>query len=154
MAQERSGIVVGLNKGHKTTPLNTPKTRVSRTKGQSSRRTAFVRDIAREVVGLAPYERRIIELLRNTQDKRARKLAKKRVRSIRHHALNLADIAGAALVLVGYSRKAEGTWGNLGIIVWNRKANARLQLGTFGRGKRKVEDMQRVIAESRRVTGH
>ncbi|KAE8362039.1 ribosomal protein L36e-domain-containing protein [Aspergillus caelatus] len=105
MAQERSGIVVGLNKGHKTTPLNTPKTRVSRTKGQSSRRTAFVRDIAREVVGLAPYERRIIELLRNTQDKRARKLAKKR-------------------------------------------------LGTFGRGKRKVEDMQRVIAESRRVTGH
>ncbi|RAL08993.1 60S ribosomal eL36 domain-containing protein [Aspergillus homomorphus CBS 101889] len=80
MAQERSGIVVGLNKGHKTTPLNTPKTRVSRTKGQSSRRTAFVREIAREVVGLAPYERRIIELLRNTQDKRARKLAKKRVR--------------------------------------------------------------------------
>ncbi|RHZ58851.1 uncharacterized protein CDV56_107526 [Aspergillus thermomutatus] len=105
MAQERSGIVVGLNKGHKTTPLNTPKTRISRTKGQSSRRTAFVRDIAREVVGLAPYERRIIELLRNTQDKRARKLAKKR-------------------------------------------------LGTFSRGKRKVEDMQRVIAESRRVAGH
>ena len=64
----------------KTTPLNTPKTRISRTKGQSSRRTAFVREIAREVVGLAPYERRIIELLRNAQDKRARKLAKKRVR--------------------------------------------------------------------------
>ncbi|KAH2541272.1 hypothetical protein KXW97_004100, partial [Aspergillus fumigatus] len=105
MAQERSGIVVGLNKGHKTTPFNTPKTRISRTKGQSSRRTAFVRDIAREVAGLAPYERRIIELLRNTQDKRARKLAKKR-------------------------------------------------LGTFSRGKKKVEDMQRVIAESRRVTGH
>lgn len=64
----------------KTTPLNTPKTKISRTKGQSSRRTAFVREITREVVGLAPYERRIIELLRNTQDKRARKLAKKRVR--------------------------------------------------------------------------
>lgn len=28
---------------------------------------------------LAPYERRVIELLRNSQDKRARKLAKKRV---------------------------------------------------------------------------
>ncbi|KAI9930900.1 60S ribosomal protein L36 [Aspergillus wentii] len=104
MAQERSGIVVGLNKGHKTTPYSTPKNRISRTKGQSSRRTAFVRDIAREVVGLAPYERRIIELLRNTQDKRARKLAKKR-------------------------------------------------LGTFTRGKRKVEDMQKVIAEARRVAG-
>lgn len=29
-----------------------------------------------------------------------------------------------------------------------------MQLGTFGRGKRKVEDMQRVIAEARRVQGH
>jgi hypothetical protein len=33
----------------------------------------------REVAGLAPYERRVIELLRNSKDKRARKLAKKRV---------------------------------------------------------------------------
>ncbi|KAL4798905.1 ribosomal protein L36e [Aspergillus filifer] len=105
MAAERSGIAVGLNKGHKTTPLNTPKNRISRSKGKASRRTAFVRDIAREVVGLAPYERRVIELLRNAQDKRARKLAKKR-------------------------------------------------LGTFTRGKRKVEDMQRVIAEARRVGAH
>lgn len=64
----------------KTTPHSTPKNKISRSKGQSSRRTAFVREITREVVGLAPYERRIIELLRNTQDKRARKLAKKRVR--------------------------------------------------------------------------
>ncbi|KGO76085.1 N-acetyltransferase B complex, non-catalytic subunit [Penicillium italicum] len=102
---ERSGIVVGLNAGRKTTALNTPKTRISRTKGKSSRRTAFVREIAQEVVGLAPYERRIIELLRNAQDKRARKLAKKR-------------------------------------------------LGTFGRGKAKVESMQKVIAESRRNAAH
>ena len=63
----------------KTTPLNTPKTKISRTKGKSSHRTKFVREIAREVVGLAPYERRVIELLRNAQDKRARKLAKKRL---------------------------------------------------------------------------
>jgi hypothetical protein len=33
----------------------------------------------KEVAGLAPYERRVIELLRNSKDKRARKLAKKRV---------------------------------------------------------------------------
>ena len=49
-------------------------------KGHLSKRTAFVRDVVREVAGLAPYERRIIELLRNSKDKRARKLAKKRVR--------------------------------------------------------------------------
>ncbi|KAH0542249.1 60S ribosomal protein L36 [Glutinoglossum americanum] len=53
---------------------------------------------------LAPYERRVIELLRNSKDKRARKLAKKR-------------------------------------------------LGTFGRAKRKVDELQRVIAESKRA-GH
>ncbi|KAJ0132304.1 Kinesin light chain 1 [Fusarium oxysporum f. sp. albedinis] len=53
---------------------------------------------------LAPYERRVIELLRNSKDKRARKLAKKR-------------------------------------------------LGTFGRAKAKVDELQRVIAEARR-TGH
>lgn len=37
-------------------------------------------DVVKEVAGLAPYERRVIELLRNSKDKRARKLAKKRVR--------------------------------------------------------------------------
>lgn len=28
------------------------------------------------------------------------------------------------------------------------------QLGTFGRAKKKVDELQRVIAESRRVGGH
>jgi large subunit ribosomal protein L36e len=102
-------------------------------KGHLSKRTAFVRDVVKEVSGyvsnlravveafsdctllwttvlttrsysLAPYERRVIELLRNSKDKRARKLAKKR-------------------------------------------------LGTFGRAKRKVDEMTKVIAESRRA-GH
>ncbi|KAK3900956.1 ribosomal protein L36e [Staphylotrichum tortipilum] len=97
----RTGLAAGLNKGHKTT-ARVSKPRVSRTKGHLSKRTAFVRDLVKEVAGLAPYERRIIELLRNSKDKRARKLAKKK-------------------------------------------------LGTFGRAKAKVEDMNRVIAESRRA---
>ncbi|KAL6250596.1 ribosomal protein L36 [Rhinocladiella similis] len=102
-ATQKTGLAVGLNKGHQVTPI-TPKPRVSRRKGALSKRTAFVRDIVKEVAGLAPYERRVIELLRNSKDKRARKLAKKR-------------------------------------------------LGTFGRAKRKVDDLQRVIAEARRA-GH
>ncbi|KAF4637129.1 hypothetical protein G7Y89_g944 [Cudoniella acicularis] len=101
--KERSGLAVGLNKGHKT-EARVVKPRVSRTKGHLSKRTAFVREIVKEVSGLAPYERRVIELLRNSKDKRARKLAKKR-------------------------------------------------LGTFGRAKAKVDELQRVIAESRRA-GH
>ena len=43
------------------------------------KRVKFVRDVIREVVGLAPYERRIIELLKVQRDKRALKFAKKRV---------------------------------------------------------------------------
>nr|KMM72165.1 60S ribosomal protein [Coccidioides posadasii RMSCC 3488] len=80
MANERSGLILGLNKGHKTSAIE-KRPRISRRKGALSRRTAFVREIVKEVAGLAPYERRVIELLRNSQDKRARKLAKKRVRA-------------------------------------------------------------------------
>jgi len=83
-ATQKSGIAVGLNKGHQVTPI-TPKPRISRRKGLLSKRTAFVREIVKEVAGLAPYERRVIELLRNSKDKRARKLAKKRVRSTIHN---------------------------------------------------------------------
>ncbi|KAF3761661.1 ribosomal protein L36e [Cryphonectria parasitica EP155] len=97
----RSGLIVGINHGHKTTPRVASK-RVSRMKGRSSKRTDFVRSLIKEVAGLAPYEKRIVELIRNGKDKRSRKLAKKR-------------------------------------------------LGTFGRSKAKVEELQRMIAESRRA---
>ncbi|KAK9425065.1 hypothetical protein AB5N19_07629 [Seiridium cardinale] len=102
-APAKTGITVGLNRGFKTTS-RVSKPRISRSKGHLSKRTSFVRDIVKEVAGLAPYERRCIELLRNSKDKRARKLAKKR-------------------------------------------------LGTFGRAKAKVDELQGVIAESRRA-GH
>ncbi|KAI4733068.1 hypothetical protein E4T50_16381 [Aureobasidium sp. EXF-12298] len=101
--KQKSGLARGLNAGHKVTPRQ-PAVRVSRTKGHLSKRTAFVRDVVKEVAGLAPYERRVVELLRNSKDKRARKLAKRR-------------------------------------------------LGTFGRAKRKVDEMTNYIAESRRA-GH
>ncbi|EWC46294.1 60S ribosomal protein L36 [Drechslerella stenobrocha 248] len=103
MAKEPTGLAVGVNKGYKVTRRDS-KPRISRTKGKSSKRTLFVREIVKEVAGLAPYEKRVIELIRNSKDKRARKLAKKR-------------------------------------------------LGTFGRAKRKVDELTRVIAESRRA-GH
>ncbi|BFZ62681.1 ribosomal protein L36 [Saitoella coloradoensis] len=102
MAKEvKSGLPVGINRGHKVTTRDT-RARPSRRKGALAKRTSFVRDLIREVAGLAPYERRVIELLRNSQDKRARKLAKNR-------------------------------------------------LGTFGRAKRKVDELTTVIAESRRA---
>lgn len=39
----------------------------------------FVREIVREVAGLAPYEKRVSELLKVGKDKRALKLCKKKV---------------------------------------------------------------------------
>jgi large subunit ribosomal protein L36e len=85
------GIAVGMNKGHVVQRRELPP-RPSRRKGYLSQKTKAVRSLIKEVVGYvsclqrpclsgrtAPYEKRIIELLRNNKDKRARKLAKKRV---------------------------------------------------------------------------
>ncbi|KAK4038731.1 60S ribosomal protein L36 [Parachaetomium inaequale] len=75
---EKTGLSRGINKGHKTT-ARVSKPRPSKLKGKSSKRTQFVRSIVKEVAGLAPYERRVIELLRNGKDKRARKFSKRKL---------------------------------------------------------------------------
>merc|ERR1712062_640901 len=73
----RYEICVGLEKGHKTTP-NTWEPKPSSAKGKLTKHNKFVRDLIREVVGFAPYERRAQELLRIGKEKRCLKLAKKR----------------------------------------------------------------------------
>ncbi|CAO3586608.1 ribosomal protein L36e [Absidia repens] len=75
--QQKSGIAVGLNKGHITTRREL-KQKPSTRQG-ASKRTTFVRNIVREVAGFAPYERRVMELIKNSKDKRAKKLTKKRL---------------------------------------------------------------------------
>ena len=46
---------------------------------RQSKRVRFVREIVKEVAGLAPYERRATELLKVGRDKRALKLCKRKV---------------------------------------------------------------------------
>merc|ERR1739848_87161 len=48
-------------------------------KGRLAKRVSLVREIVKEVAGLAPYEKRIAELLRIGKDKRALKYAKKKL---------------------------------------------------------------------------
>ncbi|RKO89943.1 ribosomal protein L36e [Blyttiomyces helicus] len=74
----KTGLAVGINKGHVTT-LRELKPKPVNRKGALAKRTKFVRDLVREVVGFAPYEKRVMELLKNSKDKRARRLAKKRL---------------------------------------------------------------------------
>ncbi|CAA2981612.1 60S ribosomal L36-2-like [Olea europaea subsp. europaea] len=76
--QQNTGLFVGLNKGHVVTPKELAP-RPSARKGKTSKRVHFVRSLIREVAGFAPYEKRITELLKVGKDKRALKVAKRKL---------------------------------------------------------------------------
>ncbi|RWW31055.1 hypothetical protein GW17_00004347 [Ensete ventricosum] len=89
--QSNTGLFVGLNKGHIVTKRELAP-RPSSRKGlflqlriftmsciKTSKRVHFVRNIIREVAGFAPYEKRITELLKVGKDKRALKVAKRKL---------------------------------------------------------------------------
>ena len=100
---------------------------------------------------LAPYERRVIELLRNSKDKRARKLAKKRVR-LHPASPNFSyQISFHSKTATFIRRSVSIRTGSIKTMDWLTQLQS--QLGTFGRAKRKVDELQGVIAESRRA-GH
>uniref|UniRef100_A0A6B2E5S3 60S ribosomal protein L36 n=1 Tax=Phlebotomus kandelakii TaxID=1109342 RepID=A0A6B2E5S3_9DIPT len=81
-------LCVGLNKGHKTSKIKNLRytgdkkvkgLRADRIKNIQTKHTKFVRDVVREVVGHAPYEKRCMELLKVSKDKRALKFLKRRL---------------------------------------------------------------------------
>ena len=95
-------LVTGPNKGHKVTKLDGHKNRQSRKRGAVTKNKAFCKSVIpwfekksdqiymiqnlffstfciREVMGFAPYEKRCLELLRISKDKRALKFCKKRL---------------------------------------------------------------------------
>ncbi|TVU19820.1 hypothetical protein EJB05_35993 [Eragrostis curvula] len=76
--QPKSGLFVGINKGHVVTKRELPP-RPSDRKGKATKRVTFVRNLIREVAGFAPYEKRITELLKVGKDKRALKVAKRKL---------------------------------------------------------------------------
>ncbi|KAL7637168.1 UNVERIFIED_CONTAM: hypothetical protein RMT77_011880 [Armadillidium vulgare] len=74
----RYDIAVGVNKGHTVSKIKR-KPRPAARKGKLTKKNKFVRDIVREVCGYAPYEKRTIELLKVSKDKRALKFLKKKL---------------------------------------------------------------------------
>ncbi|KAH6573018.1 hypothetical protein BASA60_006289 [Batrachochytrium salamandrivorans] len=109
---QKTGMAAGLNRGHVTTRKHLAPKPVNK-KGPSimlaafpeplmycallalGKRTKFVRDLVREVVGFAPYEKRVMELLKNSNDKRARKLAKKRLGTLRRAKRKVEDLSNS-----------------------------------------------------------
>ncbi|KAF8551463.1 ribosomal protein L36e [Imleria badia] len=84
----RTNLRYGPNKGHPTTAI--PKTsRPSQRKGIQSTKNKFVRSVVREVAGFSPYERRVMELLRNSK---ARKLTKKRLGTLLRSKRKLEEL--------------------------------------------------------------
>ena len=77
----KSGLFIGLNRGM-VVPLaknQSYKKRPVLRKGKISKRSAGIRELIREIAGLAPFEKRMVELIRTgvqSKEKRAVKLAR------------------------------------------------------------------------------
>ncbi|EGF81011.1 hypothetical protein BATDEDRAFT_88084 [Batrachochytrium dendrobatidis JAM81] len=98
---QKTGIAAGINKGHVTTRKQLAPKPVNK-KGVLGKRTKFVRDLVREVVGFSPYEKRVMELLKNSKDKRARKVAKKRLGTLRRAKRKVEELSN----VIAESRRA------------------------------------------------
>ncbi|KIO32769.1 hypothetical protein M407DRAFT_241248 [Tulasnella calospora MUT 4182] len=99
---QKTNLRYGENKGHAVHPLER-KHRPSRRKGLPQKGgRPFVKSIIREVTGFAPYERRIMELLRNNKDKKAKKLTKKRLGTITRAKKKLDELS----TILAESRRA------------------------------------------------
>merc|ERR1712243_323719 len=66
------------DKGFRVTKHKAP-VKPSRRKGVQHKHVKFVREMVREIAGFAPYEKRCLELLKVSKDKRCLKFAKKRL---------------------------------------------------------------------------
>lgn len=90
----KSGYAKGANSGHVLTE-RPKKVKPSHRKGSTSKRTLLCRELAREVVGLAPYERRILDMIKtggSAADKRIYKFAKRRLGSHKRALAKREDI--------------------------------------------------------------
>lgn len=90
----RTGLAKGPNSGHITNAI-ARKPRPSNLKGKLGKRVGICREIAREVAGLSPYERRILDMIKtggSAADKRIYKYAKRRLGSHKRAVHKREDI--------------------------------------------------------------
>jgi large subunit ribosomal protein L36e len=78
----KNQLAVGLESGFVTAKRASKKMRPSRRKGKQNAAIKTVRQIVREVVGLSPLEKRLVDIYKigiGNPDKRVYKISKKRV---------------------------------------------------------------------------
>lgn len=105
MSTTDSGIATGLNKGYIVTKRE-KRARPSRRKGRLNPKVALIRQVVRSVAGFAPYEKRVIDLLKaggQNPQKRAWRFAKKRLGTHRRAKAKVAEMSG---VMQGQSQAA------------------------------------------------
>merc|ERR1719174_1558366 len=98
---EATGFAAGLNKGFIVTRRDL-KPKPSHRKGHKSVRNGLVREVVREVAGFAPYEKRIIELIKIGSSgtlKRALKFAKKRLGTHRRGMKKRTEMSDAVTAM-------------------------------------------------------
>ena len=86
--ESKTGIFVGLNSGFIVTKpkVDTRKQKPAYNKGKLGKRVALIREVIREVAGLAPYERKMMEMIRTgvaSKEKKAVRMARRRLGT--HH---------------------------------------------------------------------
>jgi len=94
----KTGLAVGLNKGHIVT-LRKPRFRPVSKKGRQGSRLDLVRQVIRSVTGLSPYEKRIVELIKGggaNGPKRAQRFAQKRLGTLRRTKKKITEISNMA----------------------------------------------------------
>uniref|UniRef100_A0A6U6F114 60S ribosomal protein L36 n=1 Tax=Odontella aurita TaxID=265563 RepID=A0A6U6F114_9STRA len=90
----KTGYAQGINKGRNVEKIARAPRPASR-KGTKGKRVTLCREIAREVCGLSPYERRILDMIKtggSAADKRVYKFAKKRLGSHKRALAKREDI--------------------------------------------------------------
>merc|ERR1719428_2512399 len=75
-AEQKSGLAVGVDHGKALTKRSL-KPKQSYAKGKLQKRVKFVREIVREVVGFAPFEKRALKVCKNKLGSHKRAKAKR-----------------------------------------------------------------------------
>ncbi|KAM0676760.1 ribosomal protein L36 [Binucleata daphniae] len=97
--KQRSGFAFGKNKGYKVIPI-TDMERINTGKRKNyklSEGAILAKNVAQEICGLAPYEKKAIDLIKKGNDKRCKKFLKLRLGNMNNTKKKLEYINAKAM---------------------------------------------------------